>query len=134
MTGEGTVTSVSHNTATVLICKSSACSHNCSDCSACSNSSYETEVLNPIGAKCGDRVLIEAGTRTVLGISLLVYMLPVFFMIAAAAFCDAFSLSRLYTVLLFALLISLWIGIIRLVNFKTKAQSSIIRVLTDSKD
>lgn len=131
MTGEGVVVSVADNTAEVLICKSSACSHNCSECSACSAPSYTTTVQNPIGASPGERVVIEASTRGVLAITLLVYMLPVFFLIAAALLCEIYSFSPLVSVCIFAVLIVLWVLIIRIVNQKNNTQSSIVQIIKD---
>ena len=131
MTGEGTVISVSDTYATVRICKSSACSHNCSECSACSNPSFETKVSNPVGASVGDRVLIEGSTGKVLGVSLIVYMLPVFLMIAASVVCDALHIGALYTVIVFAALLTVWFFIIKLVNRKIKPQDVIVQILKD---
>lgn len=131
MTGEGRVVNTFSDYATVQIKKTSACSHDCNECSTCTAPSYEVKVLNPIGAKKGDRVLIEADTKKILSLSLLVYMLPVFLMIAAAAVCDFYGISALFTVLIFAVLFGGWFLFIRLANKKFKTQNTIVSVIKE---
>lgn len=136
MTGEGTVLSVSGTSATVLIRKSSACSHDCSQCSTCTAPAYETTVANPIGARKGDKVVIEASSARILGISLLVYILPVFLLIAAAIACEVCSFGAAATVFLFAFMIALWVVVIRLTNRKFHNSNTIVSIIdtTNSKD
>lgn len=129
MTGEGKVLNVFSIYATVQIKKTSACSHDCSECSTCTAPVYEVQVLNPVGAKKGDRVLIEADSKKILMLSFLLYMLPVFLMIMAAAVCYCFDVPALYTVLIFALLFSGWFLIIRYANKKLKTQNTIVSVI-----
>ncbi|MBQ4527346.1 MAG: SoxR reducing system RseC family protein [Clostridia bacterium] len=129
MTGEGTVLRVSDKIATVSIKKTSACSHDCSECSICTMPSYEMEVANPVGAMPGDSVVIEADTKKILFSSLLVYMLPVFLLIAASLICDANDFGAVLTVAIFAALIGAWIFVIRIANKKFKAQNTIVSVI-----
>ena len=129
MTGEGTVVRTLGKNATVSIKKTSACSHDCSECSTCTMPSYEIDVANPIGAMPGDRVVIEADTKKILLSSLLVYMLPVFLLIAASLICDANDFGAALTVTIFAGLIGLWIFAIRIANKKIKAQNTIVSVI-----
>ena len=136
MTGEGTVVNTYSDYALtfsdyaiVKIKKTSACSHDCTECSTCTAPTFEVRVLNPVGAKKGDRVVIEADSKKILLISLLLYMLPVFFMIAAAAVCSAYSISASLTVLIFVLLFGGWFFLIRLVNRKCKPQNTIVSVI-----
>ena len=131
MTGQGTVVSVSGNSATVLVRKTSACSHDCSECSACTAPEYKVTVLNPIGAKVGDKVSIEAQSSKVLSIALCVYILPVFLMLLAAILCDAMSFSRISTTLLFSFMIALWVLIIRKANRLVKMQNVIVSIVKD---
>ena len=131
MTGEGVVVSVVGETAVVRICKSSACSHNCADCGACSNPSFDTTVKNPIGAKEGDKVLISSDSGKILAISLLVYILPVFLMIFAAVFCDILNAGILGTLTAFVLLLFVWIVLIRKVNKKSRTEHTIIQIIKD---
>ncbi len=131
LTGEGTVISVLGESAKVLIRKTSACSHDCSECSACTAPTFETTVSNPIGACIGDRVVIEARSSRILAISLLVYILPVFLLIAAAIACEAFSLGALEAVPIFVIMIALWVIAIKLTNKKVHTANTIVDILKD---
>ncbi len=77
MVGNGIVVKTDGKRAIVRIRKSSACGHDCGECRVCNNPEFETEVINEIGAKVGDRVAIGAPTTEVLFSAFLVYMLPV---------------------------------------------------------
>ncbi|MBE7051565.1 MAG: hypothetical protein E7395_03225 [Ruminococcaceae bacterium] len=129
MTGEGIVVSVSGTSAKVLIRKKSACSHDCSDCSACTAPTFETTVSNPLEAKVGDRVVIEGNTSKILGVSLLVYILPVFLLIVAAIVCDANSMGAASTALIFAVMLAIWIFVIRLSNKKFHTTNTIVGII-----
>ena len=128
MTGEGTVIRIKGDTATVSVRKASACSHDCSECSTCTAPVFETEVYNPIGAKPGDKVVIEADTKKILLLSLLVYMLPVMLFICAAVACEAMGLGGVVTALTFGCMILIWIFLIRIANKKIKTQNVIVSV------
>lgn len=129
MTGEGLVLSVSDTGAIVQISKSSACGHDCASCGACNNPTYEITVLNPIGAKAGDRVEIESKTSQILCVSFLLYILPVFIMIACALVCEHYSLGYL-SVLVFGCLLGLWYFVIKLTNKKVKPQNIITKIIS----
>ncbi len=133
MTGEGVVQSVSGNQAVVRISKSSACGHDCASCGACSNPTYDVTVLNPISAGVGDRVVIESDTSRILGLSLVLYMLPVFMLIAGAVICREYSLGYL-SIGLFLVFGILWFGIIRHVNKKAKIKNTIVEISEPYKD
>ena len=128
MTGEGTVISVSPGEAIVRISKSSACGHDCASCGACSNPSYEIKVADNIGASIGDRVVIEGVTSKILWFSFLLYMLPVFILIAAALLCEAYS-AGYYSIPIFAVLLLLWFLIIKLANKKAKMHNVITKII-----
>ncbi len=131
MTGQGTVVCSSDNTATVLIRKTSACSHDCRECSTCTAPEYKVTVLNPIGAKEGDEVIIEAQSSKVLSIALCVYILPVFLILLAASLCDAMSFSFISTALLFSFMLVLWVLIIRKANCTIKMQNVIVSIVKE---
>lgn len=135
MTGDGTVISVALNEAVVRISKSSACGHNCASCNACSNPSYEMTVSNPLGAKVGDRVVIESDSSKILALSFLIYILPVFLLIIAAVICQEYSLGVL-SLIVFGVMISFWILLIRLVNKKISIKNTIVKIIpaTPAKD
>ena len=69
-----------HNdgTATVIHIRESACSGDCHKCSGCgaAKEAILLEARNPIGAKPGDLVHVEAATGPVLKAALVMYMLP----------------------------------------------------------
>lgn len=128
MTGEGTVVAVFGDEARVKISKSSACGHDCASCGACSNPAYEIRVLNPVGAKSGDRVEIQTKTSSVLGVSFLLYILPVFILIACALLCEHYTLGY-YSILVFGLLLSLWYTAIKLANKKVRILNTITKII-----
>ena len=128
MTGEGTVVRTNGDTAIVSVRKTSACSHDCSECQTCTAPVFETEVLNPVGAIVGDRVVIEADTQKILLLSLLVYMLPVMLFIFAAVVCEMLAVGGGVTALIFVCMAAIWFFVIRFANKKFKAQNVIVAV------
>ena len=76
-------------TARVQIERMSACGHDCSTCEGCGLMAAPIEAIaqNPIGAKVGDTVLIESGTKRVLKLASLTYLLPILLLFAFYAFC-----------------------------------------------
>ena len=128
MTGNGTVIRTNGDVATVSVRKTSACSHDCSECSTCTAPVFETDVFNPIGAKPEDRVLIEADTKKILLLSVLVYMLPVMLFICAAVACEALAVNGGVTALVFVCMIAIWILVIRVANKKIRTQNTIVSV------
>lgn len=71
--------------AEILVCRSSACGHDCASCGGCGPDSM-TQVLaqadNPIGARVGDTVLLESESGRVLGLAALLYLVPFVFLFA----------------------------------------------------
>jgi sigma-E factor negative regulatory protein RseC len=70
--------------AEVLRVRESACSGDCHKCSGC-DSSQQTMVIcaeNPIGAKVGDWVVIEAKSGAVLKAAVMLYIVPLVLFIA----------------------------------------------------
>lgn len=70
--------------AQVIRTRESACSGDCHKCSGC-GAQQETWILtvhNPIGAKAGDRVVIESATGPVLKAAAMLYILPVVLFLA----------------------------------------------------
>lgn len=78
----GVVESIKNDKATVAIMRHSACG----DCGACQmgkeNMERKVEAINPIGAKIGDQVTMEMSDDTVLKAAFIVYMVPLFVLIA----------------------------------------------------
>lgn len=68
--------SLSGDTATVKLKRSSACGDNCGSCSGCNN--FRTvNAQNTANAKVGDLVEISMPSKTVLSAAVLVYVLPI---------------------------------------------------------
>jgi sigma-E factor negative regulatory protein RseC len=69
---------ISENMATVIHVRQSACSGDCHKCSGCGaqQETLELTARNPIGAKPGDLVVMEAETGPVLKAAAMLYLLP----------------------------------------------------------
>lgn len=129
MKGEALVIKALNDKAKVKVQKQSACSHNCSECEFCHNPSYEVMVLNPIGAKEGDKVIIEASTKKVLLVSFFMYILPVFMLIISAIVTDICKTKTFYSVLIFAFVFLIWFILIKLTNKYAKIKNVIVEVI-----
>ncbi len=107
MTQNGVVTRrLDNGKAEVSILRGTACGGNCGSCEACQyNSRILIEAENGIHADAGDRVVVTSSTGRIMGLTLLIYMLPLaaFFLCYAAAcaagggqgLCIAVSLAGL---------------------------------------
>lgn len=74
--------------ASVRVAKKSACGENCAACGGgCVPGERVLSAKNPIGAKPGDRVLVELETGNVLGAAFLAYILPLAVFIAVYVLC-----------------------------------------------
>ncbi len=71
-------------TAQVLRIRENACAGDCRQCSGCGAAEQKllVKARNPIGAKAGDMVIIEAETAAVLKAAAMLYILPVLLFIA----------------------------------------------------
>lgn len=73
----GFVKSVEGDLCTCMVKRKSACGENCASCkAACTSREHTFSARNLAGAKAGDTVIIEMGTRKVLYSAFLVYILP----------------------------------------------------------
>ena len=134
MTGRGVVVKTNGAFAVVKIRKSSACGHDCGECRVCTNPEFETKVLNEIGAKEGDKVLIGAPAVKILFSAFLVYMLPliglfVVYMLASAFFKNAFVIAFGCVMWL-----AVWFVLIRLRNRSHKEEMSTILEVINEKN
>ena len=82
-------------TASVMLVRQSACSGDCHKCSGCgaAQEAIIFEALNPIGAKTGDFVTVEAETGPVLKAAVVLYMLPLVLFFAGYALGAALGIS-----------------------------------------
>ena len=98
----------SDDTAQVACLRQSACSGDCHKCSGC-GAVEQTMIFtarNPIGAKPGDMVTVEAATGPVLKAAAVLYMLPLILFIAGYLLGMRWQLGGLAGALAFALSIA----------------------------
>ena len=77
----------------ISVPRKSACGHDCEECAGCgvTGTAVKARAENPIGARPGQKVVVESSTQKMLGIVALVYAIPVaLFLIGYLA---AFALS-----------------------------------------
>lgn len=65
--------------AEISVPRKSACGHDCEECAGCgvSGVSVHARARNPVGARPGQKVVVESSTRKLLGIVAFVYLIPV---------------------------------------------------------
>lgn len=65
--------------AIISVPRKSACGHDCEECAGCgvTGAAVKAKALNPIGARPGQKVVVESSTQKMLGIVTFVYMVPV---------------------------------------------------------
>ena len=68
-----------NGTAEVSVKRQSACGHDCEECAGCgvTGAAVQARAANPIGAKPGQKVVVQSDTQKMLGIVALVYLTPV---------------------------------------------------------
>lgn len=74
----------------ISVPRKSACGHDCEECAGCgvSGASIHAVALDPLGARAGQKVVVESGNKRLYGMMLLVYAVPiVLFMLGY--FCSA---------------------------------------------
>lgn len=88
------IKAASHDRAWVETIRTSAC-EGCASKDSCHASGKQMEVcaINDAGAKVGDRVVVSIGTGTLLKMSLLAYIFPVFALMVGAGICNALAPS-----------------------------------------
>ena len=91
--------------AEIVVARQSACAHDCHECAGCGGTPAPIRAVvdNPIGAREGQKVVVESSSRRMLGVILLVYMLPValFFVAYFAAAPLGGSVSAAVSILAF---------------------------------
>ena len=131
MTGEGIVVKVSGNIATVRIKRSSACGHDCGECNLCKNPDIETDILNPIDAKPGDRVKIGTDTSKVLLSAFVLYMLPFVGAFVLYGLLSSFGLSSVTTIVSEVLWFALWFAYVLYFNKHKVAMSCAMEIVEE---
>ena len=93
MTKEGIVTRIlPHSMAEVAVTRSTACGGNCGSCEACQfQNELKAVADNSLGAKPGQKVIIETRSSLIFRAAILVYIVPLIFFIVG--YIIAFSLG-----------------------------------------
>lgn len=70
--------------AVISVPRKSACGHDCEECAGCgvTGAAVQARAANPIGAKPGQKVVVQSDTQKMLGIVALVYLTPVVLFLA----------------------------------------------------
>jgi len=88
--------------AVISVPRKSACGHDCEECAGCgiSGTAIRAKAINTVGAKIGQKVVVESSTEKMLGIVALVYLTPIvlFFIGYIAMLLLNFSVAVQYTV------------------------------------
>lgn len=77
----GLVTAITDGTAQIRFLRSSACAH-CGACLTVGDTEMEVSLPNTLGAKEGDRVVVDLSPKRVVQASLLAYAVPLLLLIA----------------------------------------------------
>ena len=80
MTQIATVDKILNDTyAVISVPRKAACGHDCEECAGCgvSGSAVQAKAKNLVGARPGQKVVVESDTKNMLGIIALVYFTPV---------------------------------------------------------
>ena len=88
--------------AIISVPRKSACGHDCEECAGCgiSGTAIRAKAINTVGAKIGQKVVVESSTEKMLGIVALVYLTPIvlFFAGYITMLLLNFSVAVQYTV------------------------------------
>ncbi len=89
------------NTAELSVQRKSACGGNCSGCEGCNlrESIIRVTADNDVGAVSGQMVLVETKTRQIFRFAVLVYILPVIFLLLGYAAAYLMDLSEALCIL-----------------------------------
>ncbi|MCI8809192.1 MAG: SoxR reducing system RseC family protein [Oscillibacter sp.] len=85
MTQIATVERILDNSHVVIsVPRKSACGHDCEECAGCgvTGAAVEAKAVNPIGARPGQKVVVESSTQKMMRIVALVYLIPVVLFLA----------------------------------------------------
>lgn len=74
----------------ISVPRKSACGHDCEECAGCgvSGTSIRAVALDPLGAKVGQKVVVESSNKRLYGMMLLVYTVPIVLFLLGY-FCSA---------------------------------------------
>lgn len=106
--------------AEISVPRKSACGHDCEECAGCgvSGAAVHARAVNIIGARPGQKVVVESSTQKMLGIVALVYLIPVVLFILGYAV--AFALTRSVAVEYTAAVLGFLLGILFAIRYDRK--------------
>ena len=90
----GEVISEQGGKAYLVIKRVSACGENCASCKGCQNSTVKITAENPLGAKAGQKVIVESKSSGILFTAFLVYILPILLMFLSYGISSFFTANR----------------------------------------
>jgi len=123
MTQEAVVTKLMpNNMAEVAVTRGTACGSNCGNCESCIfQNEIKTLAKNLIGAKPGQKVLIESKSSRVYKAIMLVYVLPLITLLAA--FAAAYMAGASEGMCVLSSFLGLFLGVAIMVYTSRKAKS-----------
>lgn len=128
----GKVVDVRGNTLTIIIKRSSMCGENCASCGACTQKNFKITCENTIGATLHDSVVIETADSFVLRSAFLVYILPVFLMVAAYLALDEILQSKGLVILFSFAVLALFFFILhqfdRVLSIRSEKRMKLVKI------
>ena len=102
MTQIATVERILNNDyAEISVPRKAACGHDCEECAGCgvSGSAVHARAANPIGARPGQKVVVQSDTKKLMNAIMVVYLIPVVLFLAGYLIMLAlgFSVTLQYT-------------------------------------
>ncbi len=126
----GRVISVKDGMASLEVRKVSSCGTNCASCSAgCNQEPMKIEVINSLGVQPGEYVEIKADSGRVLKYMLLLYGLPLLFMILGFGFSHSYFQSmqmenyEIMSLLVGIVFLAVGAFIVRMIDKKSNVKS-----------
>lgn len=116
------------NHALISVPRKSACGHDCEECAGCgvTGAAVQAKAVNPIGARPGQKVVVESSTKKMLGIVTFVYAVPVALFLLGylvMVFLGA-GVAAQYSVAIFAFLLGIVFAV--LYDRRLKAQGGLV--------
>ena len=131
----GLVVGITGNMAQIRFLRGKQCA-NCGACLTAGENEMEIALENSLGAKIGDRVVIDLSTRRVVQASLLAYAVPLAFLIAGVFLGSL--VSEWFGLLLGVASCGIAYGILRIVDQQNRKKHSfqprMERILTDGEE
>ena len=119
---------IDNHYAEVSVPRKTACGHDCEECAGCgvSGAAVMAKARNPIGAKPGQKVVVESNTQKMLGIVATVYLIPVVLFLVGYLLMvfTGFGVALQYTVAIVGFLIGIAIAIAY--DRKLRAQGGLV--------